>query len=84
MEDSVQNLAEVKVDNVHCSPFIDPSSHAVVEDCQTGQAWFTLGKSMLTIPDYLLFFCIQIYKKTLWRVFLLWVTIVPQIKNPLS
>jgi len=55
MGDSVKSLAEVKVDNIHCSPLIYPASHAIVESYQIGQASFPLGESMLTTPDNLLF-----------------------------
>ena len=55
MSDCVQSLAEVKVDNIHCSPFIYPASHAMVESYQIGQAWFPFGESMLTTRDNLLF-----------------------------
>jgi len=55
MGDSVESLAEVEVDNIHGSPLIYPSGHAIVESYQIGQPWFPLGKSMLTTPDNLLF-----------------------------
>ena len=55
MGDSVESLAEVEVDNIHCSPLIHPASYAIVESYQIGQAWFPLGESMLTTPDNLLF-----------------------------
>ena len=56
MGDCVESLAEVKVDNIHDSPFVYPASHVIVESYQIGQAWFPLGESMLTTPDNLLFF----------------------------
>lgn len=71
MEDSDKSHAEVKLDNIHCSPLTDPSSHAIVEDCQIGQAWFSLGESMLTVPNYLLFFHMKVcssWQKAMWRV----------------
>ena len=55
MGDSVESLAEVKVDNIHGSPLIYPAGHAIAESYQIGQAWFPLGESMLTTPDNLLF-----------------------------
>ena len=55
MEYSVKSLAEVEVDNIHCSPLIYPASHAIVESYQIGQAWFPLGESMLTTHHNLLF-----------------------------
>jgi len=48
MGDCVKSLAEVEVDNIHCSPLIYLASHAIVEDSP-------LGESMLTAPDSLLF-----------------------------
>ena len=56
MGDCVESLAEVKVDNIHSSPFVYPASHVIVESYQIGQASFPLGESMLTTPDNLLFF----------------------------
>jgi len=55
MGDSVKSLAEVEVDNIHGSPLIYPASRAIIESYQVGQAWFPLGKSMLSTPDNLLF-----------------------------
>jgi len=55
MGNCVKILAEVEVDNIHSSPLIYPASHAIVESYQIGQAWFPLGKFMLTTPDNLLF-----------------------------
>ena len=37
MGDSVKSLAEVEVDNIHCSPLIYPAGHAIVESYQIGQ-----------------------------------------------
>ena len=53
MGDSVESLAEVEVDNHHGSPLIYPASHVIVESYQIGQAWFPLGESMLTTPDFI-------------------------------
>ena len=47
MGDSVESLAEVEVDSIHCSPLIYPASHTIVGSYQIGQAWFPLGESML-------------------------------------
>jgi len=55
MGDCIESLAEVKVDNIHGSPFIYPASHATVESYQISEAWFPLSESMLTTPDNLLF-----------------------------
>jgi len=38
MGDSVESLAEVQADNIHCSLLIYPASHAIVESYQIGQA----------------------------------------------
>jgi len=38
VEDSVKSLAEVKVDDIHCSPFIDPAGDAIVEGYGVGRA----------------------------------------------
>ncbi|PKU37366.1 zinc finger rna-binding hypothetical protein [Limosa lapponica baueri] len=56
MGDSVKSLAEVKVDDICCSPLIQPSSYNITEGYQIGQARFTLGKSMLTTSNNFLFF----------------------------
>jgi len=42
MGDCVESLAEVKVDNIHSSPFVYPASHVIIESYQIGQAWFWL------------------------------------------
>jgi len=34
MGDCVESLAEVKVDNIHGSPFVYPASHVIVESYQ--------------------------------------------------
>jgi len=34
MGDCVKSLAEVKLDNIHCSPLIYSASHAIVESYQ--------------------------------------------------
>jgi len=36
--DSIKSLAEVKVDNIHCSPPIFPASDTITEGCEVGQA----------------------------------------------
>ena len=54
MGDSVKNLAEFEVDDIHSFPFIYPASHALIESYHFGQAGFPLGESMLTTPDNLL------------------------------
>lgn len=51
--DSVQSLAEVKVDSIHFSPLIHPGSHLIIEGQHESQAWFTFSVSMLTSPHSL-------------------------------
>ena len=65
MGDCVESLAEVKVDNIHGSPFVYLASHVIVESYQIGQAWFPFGESMLTTPDNLLFFHPLLYEQCL-------------------
>ena len=55
MGDSVQSLAEAKVNIILCSPHVYLAGHAIIEGHQIGQALFPLGESMLTTPDNLLF-----------------------------
>ena len=55
MGDCVESLAEVKVDNIHGSPFVYAASHVIVESHYISQARFLLGESMVTTPDNLLF-----------------------------
>jgi len=38
MGNSVKGLAEVKIDNIQCSPLIYPTGHAITESYQIGQA----------------------------------------------
>jgi len=42
MGDSVKSLAEVEVDNIHCSPLICPASRAIIESYQIGQVVYLL------------------------------------------
>ena len=39
MGDCVESLAEVKVDNIHGSPFVYPASHVIIESYQIGQVF---------------------------------------------
>jgi len=39
MGDRAKSLAEVKVDNIHCSSLIYPAGYATTEGYQIGQAW---------------------------------------------
>lgn len=48
------NLANVKVNDVHCSPRVHKSSCFIIEDKQVGQGWFSFCKSMLIVLNYLL------------------------------
>ena len=57
MGDSVECLTEVKIDNIHCSPFVNPASYAIIEGYHVGQARSSLGESMLTVSDNLLVLC---------------------------
>lgn len=43
MRDSEKNLAEVKIDNAHYSPFTHPANHVITQGYQMGQALFPLG-----------------------------------------
>lgn len=56
MEDSVKSLAEVKVHNVHCPPYLYSAGHDITEGYQISQVWSALGESKLTTLDNLLFF----------------------------
>lgn len=51
MERSVKRLAEVGVDNIHCSPPTYLASHAIIENYHIGQAWFPLHESVLITPN---------------------------------
>lgn len=50
----VKSLNKVKVYCIHLSPFIRMTSHFII----AGQAWFALGKSLLTSLDYSLVLCV--------------------------
>jgi len=54
MGDSVKSLADIKVDNTHCSRLSYPASHAIAEGYWIGQAGFPFGESILTTPDNLI------------------------------
>lgn len=56
IKDSVKNVAEVKVENTHCSSPIYPDCDDIIDVYQIGQAWFPLGESVLTAHDNHLFF----------------------------
>ena len=48
MGDCVESLAEVKVDNIHGSPFVYPASHVIVESYQIGQRGRRTSLDLLT------------------------------------
>lgn len=48
-------LCQIYVNNICCSPLIYKSNHFVIENNQVGQAWFNLGKSMLTVLNHHLY-----------------------------
>lgn len=56
MGDSIESLAKVKVDDIHCSPLIYPAGDAIIEENEVGRARLPLGESMLTTPHNLLLF----------------------------
>lgn len=45
------SLAKVRVHKIHFSFLLHNSSHFITEGNQAGQASFTLGKSMQTVPS---------------------------------
>lgn len=48
MRDHIESLSKVKVKDDYCSPLIHKP---IMESVRAGQAWFSLGKSMLTVPS---------------------------------
>ena len=55
MGDSIESLAKVKVDDIHCSTPIYPAGDAITEGKEVGRAQLPLGESMLTTPgDFLI------------------------------
>lgn len=48
------NLANVKVNYVHYSPYVHKSSCFIIEANRPGQGWFRFCKFMLTVLNYLL------------------------------
>lgn len=55
----VFSLAKVGVNDIHCSFLLHNSSHFITDGNQVGQASFTLGKPMVTVPSHLLI-CVHI------------------------
>lgn len=49
----IKDLAEVKVNNIDCSPF-HRAGHLTAEGNQIGWAKLTLDNSMLALPNYFL------------------------------
>lgn len=47
MGESVESLAKVKINNIHCSPLIYQTNRFFVVSYQVDQTLFTLQKSML-------------------------------------
>lgn len=45
----IKNLARAKAD----APIIQIGIHTITDDNRDGEAWFTLGKSMLALPNHL-------------------------------
>lgn len=56
MGDSMESLAKVKVDHIHCSPPIYPAGDAIIEGNEVGRARLPLGESVLTTPNNILLF----------------------------
>jgi len=54
VEDSVKSFAGGVVNDIYCSFLTLKSSPFIKERNQVDQAWFTLGKSMLTLHNYLI------------------------------
>lgn len=54
MGDSAKSFAEVKINNIHCSPIIHWASHLTVKGYWVDQAWSSLCKSMLANPNHFL------------------------------
>ena len=54
MGDSVESLAEVEVDNIHCSPLIYPASHIVIESFEVEGVIIELDIVCMTVQPNLL------------------------------
>lgn len=50
-------IAEFNVRGIHCSPLIHEPSHFITEDKQVSQMPFTHGKTILPVPNHLLYTC---------------------------
>lgn len=58
VQDSVQNLAEVELENTHCSVLIHPGCYFIVEGNEVGQASFSFKECSLSTPDCYLVICV--------------------------
>lgn len=47
-----ESLARVEANYIHWCPLTPKSSYLIIADNQVGWAWFTLGKSMLTVTNH--------------------------------
>ena len=61
MGDYVKGLAEVKVNDIHCSP-LHRANHLTTEGNQVGWAHFTLANSMLALSNYSLAALLSIHR----------------------
>ena len=57
--DTVESLAKVKVNDIHCSPLVHKTSHLNTEASQVGQAWVFPGNSMLAVTNHFLLFYVS-------------------------
>ena len=65
--DSIKSFAEVKIDDIHCSLPIYPAGDAIIEGYEVGK--FSLGESMLTIPDDIFFSsCLEMSSRTSYSI----------------
>lgn len=53
VQDYVKGLAQVQVDNISCSSFVNRCCHSTTEDHQMGQAPSALGEVVLAVSDHL-------------------------------
>lgn len=47
-------MTKVQINNILCSSLIHQADRFIVESYQVGQAWFSLYKSILSIPNHIL------------------------------
>lgn len=67
--ENVESLAKVKVNNIHCSPFIYWAGHLIVES-RVGWPWFHFCWSILISPKYLGLFAPSPFLDT--GIFVVW------------